>query len=118
GLAAHSALPQSMVGHAVSVAAWVHTPVAHVWHAPAQAVLQHTPSTQLLLLHSEPLAHASPLALLGCEQLPASSHTFLALQDWPALRASPWQSCAPVPQPPAMQRCVVTLGGKSRQVVS
>jgi hypothetical protein len=105
--------------HAGSVLAARHSPVvAHVSQVPLHAELQHTPSTQLLLLHSAPVLHAAPLPFLGCEQLPALSHRLVALQAWPALRALPWQSCPALPQRPATQRCAVTLGGKSRQVVS
>jgi hypothetical protein len=32
------------------------------WQAPAQALLQHTPSTQLLEVQSLPMAHAAPLS--------------------------------------------------------
>ena len=49
--------------------------------------------------------------------MPALSHKLLALQACPTLRALPWHSCWP-PQLPATQRCEVTLGGKSRHVVS
>jgi hypothetical protein len=50
---------QETTPHAGSVSALRQMPVtAHVWHCPAQAPLQQTPSTQLLLAHSEPAAHA------------------------------------------------------------
>jgi hypothetical protein len=90
---------------------------AQVWHCPAHAPLQQTPSTQLLLVHSEPATQACPLLFLGSEQLPALSHRLVALQACPTLRALPWQSSWP-PQLPATQRCELTLAGKSRQVVS
>jgi hypothetical protein len=42
-----------------SVSALRQIPVtAQVWHCPAQAPLQQTPSTQLVLAHSEPAAQA------------------------------------------------------------
>ena len=34
--------------------------VVHAWQVPAHAVLQHTPSTQLLLVHSPLIEHAVP----------------------------------------------------------
>jgi len=50
----HETTPQ--VG---SVSALRQIPVtAQVWHCPAHAPLQQTPSTQLLLVHSEPTAQA------------------------------------------------------------
>src|SRR5215471_17790879 len=36
-------------------------------HRPGQPVLQHTPSTQALLLHSLPPAHVAPLAFLAVQ---------------------------------------------------
>ena len=58
--------------HAASVAAARQMPVvAQVSQMPLQAELQHTPSTQLLVLHSAPVLQASPLPFLGSEQLPA-----------------------------------------------
>jgi len=105
--------------HAESVAVARQMPVtSHVSHTPLQAELQQTPSTQLLLAHSEAALHATPLPFFGTEQLPASSHRLVALHDWPSLRASPTHSCAALPQRPATQRWAVTLGGKLRHVVS
>ena len=53
----HVTVPQ-----AVSVVAAPQMPIlpaaAHVSHVPLHAELQHTPSTQLLLAHSEPTPHA------------------------------------------------------------
>jgi len=54
----HVTAPQA----AVSVVAALQVPALpgaeHVSHTPLQAELQHTPSTQMLPAHSEPVAHA------------------------------------------------------------
>jgi hypothetical protein len=92
---------------------------AQVEQVPLQAELQHTPSTQLPgLAHSVLLPHATPIAFFGTEQLPEPSHRLVALHDCPAARDAPTHSCEADPQRPSMQRWLLTLPGKSRQVVS
>jgi hypothetical protein len=51
---------------------------AQLWQGPLQATSQHTPSTQLLLVHSTPDAHAVPFVfftrqtLFGSQYRPAA----------------------------------------------
>ena len=73
-----------------------HVPVLHVAHAPAQPVLQHTPSTQLPLPHWSAAVHDLPSACVP-EQTPAAQlplvHWFGSVQDEPSGSAGthvPW----------------------------
>jgi hypothetical protein len=108
------------VAQRVSVAGARQRPVvpAQVEQMPLQAELQQRPWTQLPCAHSAPVVQAAPSAFFGTEQLPALSHRLVALQDWPMARALPKQTSFWEPQRPATQRPVLTLGGKSRQVLS
>lgn len=47
---------------------------SQAWHCPLHAELQQTPSTQLLLAHSLPAAHAVPLVFAQCPTEPATLH--------------------------------------------
>lgn len=91
---------------------------AQVEQMPLQAVLQHTPSTQLPEAHSTPLPHATPKPFFGTEQFPEPSHRLVALHSCPTARGAPTHSCPAEPQRPATQRSALTLGGKFRQVES
>jgi hypothetical protein len=51
-----------------------HVPVAHVWHVPAHAVLQHIPSRQFADAHCVPLVHPCPLLNL---HVPAASQVLV-----------------------------------------
>jgi hypothetical protein len=57
---------QNVVGAAVPGGSGAHAPVPdtlHAWQAGQLALPQHTPSTQLPLMHWLPVAQARPLAL-------------------------------------------------------
>lgn len=41
----------------------------HAWHAPVQALLQQTPSTQLPVVHSLPAVQVAPLVFFGTHVL-------------------------------------------------
>jgi hypothetical protein len=92
---AHAAAPwsvQNEVGAGVPAGSGVHAPVpaAHAAHDGQLAEPQHTPSTQLPLMHWVPVVHARPLALSaqllvapapwqvkGGMQSPSIAHTVL-----------------------------------------
>jgi hypothetical protein len=59
---------------------------------PLQLLSQHTPSTHCPLAHCEALVQLVPRPLLATEQLPAPSHTVVALQLTPLLRGVKLQS--------------------------
>jgi hypothetical protein len=98
----------------------------HAWHVPAQDELQHTPSTQLPLVHWPPDVHTAPLDRRQTPdtQLPGAAHGIpqppqlfasvpRTLVSQPVL-AMPSQSPKPVLQAPmaqtlAMHPCVATL---------
>ena len=42
----------------------------HAWHAPLQATLQHTPSTQKPLVHASSAVHPTPSACLATHAVP------------------------------------------------
>jgi len=47
---------------------------SHAWHWPEHAVLQHTPSTQLLLAHSPAALQVVPFGFEQCPAAPGTLH--------------------------------------------
>ena len=66
------AVAEHMPRGLVPLPAGVHVPMlptcAQVLQAPVQAVLQHTPSTQLPLAHTLPVVHAVPFVSFGTHE--------------------------------------------------
>ncbi len=73
-------------------------PMLHAWHVPQEAALQQTPSTQLPLEHSPPIAHAWPFVRSAQApaplQLVTPAHSFAG--------SSPFAMFEHVPMLPAM----------------
>jgi hypothetical protein len=77
GMHSFSGSAPLMIGPHVPFVPCPFSAAVHAWQVAVHAVLQHVPSTQNVLRHSELKAHAWPFSFL---QLPMPSHVFVPMQ--------------------------------------